>query len=289
MTSRKRTTAARPTRTTTTTAQTTTEGRVRRPAGRGSLVVAGSGIQVLRQLTPEAREAVERADELFFLVSDQATAAWIRSVKPQARSLSELYRPGPRRREIYAEMVEQILDAVRGGADVCAVFYGHPGVYVAPSHETVLRARAEGYPARMLPGISSEDCLFADLGVDPADRGWQSFEATDFLLRGYEPDPAAALVLWQVDALAKLDSSPGQEPESLRVLAERLAELYPPEHELIFYLASTYPIADSRVETVRLEALAGLAEAPAPTLYVPPARRRPIDPERAKRLGLSFP
>ena len=42
----------------------------------------------------------------------------------------------------------------------------HPGVYVAPSHETVLRARAEGYPARMLPGISSEDCLFADLGEE---------------------------------------------------------------------------------------------------------------------------
>ena len=250
-------------------------------------MVTGSGIQLLRQLTPEARDAIEAADEVLYLVSEPATAEWLRLVKPNARSLSELYRPGPPRRQIYAEMVEQILDAVRGGANVCALFYGHPGVYVAPSHLAVAQARQEGYQARMLPGISAEDCLFADLGVDPADYGWQSYDATDFLLRGYEPDPASALVLWQVDALGKLDSSLGQEPGSLRVLAERLRELYPGEHELVFYLASTYPIADARIETVRLDALAGLADAPAPTLYVPPARRRPIDPERAKRLGLS--
>jgi hypothetical protein len=184
-------------------------------------------------------------------------------------------------------MVEQILAAVRSGADVCALFYGHPGVYVAPSHDAVARARAEGFPARMLPGISSEDCLFADLGVDPADRGWQSFDATDFLLRGYEPDPSAALVLWQVDALGKLDSSPGQEPGSLQVLAERLAELYAPDHELVFYLASSYPIADAHVVRTTLAELAELSDAPAPTLYVAPARRRPIDPERAERLGLT--
>ena len=164
---------------------------------------------------------------MLYLVSDPATAEWLRSVKPNARSLSELYRPGPPRRQIYAEMVEQILDAVRGGANVCALFYGHPGVYVAPSHLAVAQARQEGYQARMLPGISAEDCLFADLGVDPADYGWQSYDATDFLLRGYEPDPASALVLWQVDALGKLDSSLGQEPGSLRVLAERLRERDP--------------------------------------------------------------
>ncbi len=265
------------------------KGARRRSSGApGSLVVAGSGIRLVQQLTPEAREALEHADEILFVVSDPVMADWLRSLNANARSLSTLYRPGLRRRQIYAEMVDEILEAVRGGANVCAVFYGHPGVYVAPSHQAVARARAEGYPARMLPGISAEDCLFADLGVDPAD-GWQSYDSTDFLVRGFEPDPAAGLVLWQVDALGKLDASPGQEPHGLPVLAERLGELYPPAHELVFYLASTYAIAEARIETVRLDALAQLPAAPAPTLYVPPARRRPIDPELAERLGLSFP
>ena len=51
-----------------------------------------------------------------------------------------------------SEMVEEILAAVREGKRVCAVFYGHPGVYVKPSHEAVRRARKEGFEARMLPG-----------------------------------------------------------------------------------------------------------------------------------------
>lgn len=224
---------------------------------------------------------------MLFVVADPAMADWLRSLNENARSLSGLYRPGMRRREIYAEMVEEILAEVRAGARVCAVFYGHPGVYVAPSHLAVAQARAEGFPARMLPGISSEDCLFADLGVDPAEQGWQSYDSTDFLVRGYEPDPAAGLVLWQVDALGKLDASPGQEPGGLSVLADRLGQLYPAGHELVFYRASTYPIADALVERVRLDLLATLDASPGPTLYVPPARRRPIDPELAGRLGLS--
>jgi hypothetical protein len=36
----------------------------------------------------------------------------------------------------------------------------------------------------MLPGISAEDCLFADLGIDPGIYGCQSYEATDFLANG---------------------------------------------------------------------------------------------------------
>jgi len=31
----------------------------------------------------------------------------------------------------------------------------------------------------MLPGISAEDCLVADLGIDPASSGCQSYEAND--------------------------------------------------------------------------------------------------------------
>ena len=34
----------------------------------------------------------------------------------------------------------------------------------------------------MLPGISAEDCLLADLGVDSAHNGLQSLEATDLLI-----------------------------------------------------------------------------------------------------------
>ena len=43
---------------------------------------------------------------------------------------------------------------IRAGFRVCAVFYGHPGVFVYPSHEAIRRARAEGFAARMLPALT---------------------------------------------------------------------------------------------------------------------------------------
>src|SRR5437899_1041057 len=102
------------------------------------------------------------------------------------------------RDETYDDIVAEILSAVRSGTRVCVALYGHPGVFARPAHEAVRRARAEGFPARMLPAVSAEDCLFADLGVDPGENGCQSYEATDFLLRKREVDVSAALVLWQI-------------------------------------------------------------------------------------------
>ncbi len=183
-------------------------------------------------------------------------------------------------------MVTEILAAVRRGRRVCAAFYGHPGIFVTPSHEAVRQARAEGYPARMLPAISAESCLIADLGVDPGERGWQSYEATRFLLHGHRLDITAAVVLWQVDAIGKLDWNLAPEPRGLRVLEARLGELYPADHEVVFYRASLYPIAEPLIIRVPIASIAELDAAPGATLYIRPLPPRPVDPEVARRLGL---
>ena len=184
-------------------------------------------------------------------------------------------------------MIDAILEPVRTGRRVCAAFYGHPGVFVYPSHRAIERARSEGFEARMLPAISAEDCLFADLGVDPAACGCQSYEATDFLVRRRRIDPSAALVLWQVGLVGQPRYVPASvNRDGLRVLAEVLLERYPADHEAIAYEASPYPVAEGLITPVPL---AQLAEAPltsASTLYVPPAETRPVDRELTERLGL---
>lgn len=237
-------------------------------------------------LTVEAREQIEGADEVLYVAADPASREWLESLNPRTRSLAKHYREGVPRRRIYDEMVEEILAAVREGKRVCAVFYGHPGVYVNPSHEAVRRARKEGFEARMLPAVSSEDCLIADLGVDPGTQGWQSWDATSLLLRGYRPDPTAALVLWQVDAIGKLDWNHDPNPQGLQALAQALGELYPLDHELVFYRASIYPILEGETTRLPLHELAALEAPPAPTLYVPPLAPRPVDPETARRIGI---
>ena len=116
---------------------------------------------------------------MLHVVADPRRRDLARVAEPERALAHVLYRAGVPRRRIYEEMAEEILDAVREGKRVCAVFYGHPGVYVQPSHEAVRRAREEGFEARMLPAVSAEDCLVADLGVDPGEQGWQSWEATE--------------------------------------------------------------------------------------------------------------
>jgi uncharacterized protein YabN with tetrapyrrole methylase and pyrophosphatase domain len=221
----------------------------------GSLIVVGTGIRAGIQLTDEAREAIEHADEVLFLVAEPVAADVVRRLNPRARTLDHLYEPGVERRRIYEAMVEEIMTPVRNGLSVCAAFYGHPGVFGTPGHAAVRQARTEGYEAVMLPGISAEDCLFADLGVDPGTNGCQSYEATHFLVRRPAIDTGAVLVLWQVSVLGHSDCVTEPDLTQLPLLVERLLELYPPEHEVIAYEASPYPVADAKVRHVPLAAL----------------------------------
>src|SRR3546814_6445330 len=87
----------------------------------------------------------------------------IQGLRPDAINLGRHYAPGKDRRQTYREIDEAIMAQVRAGKQVCAVFYGHPGVFADVPHRVVRKAREEGIPARMEPGISAAACLYADL------------------------------------------------------------------------------------------------------------------------------
>jgi hypothetical protein len=170
---------------------------------------------------------------------------------------------------------------------VCAAFYGHPGVFVWPSHDAIRRARAEGIRAIMEPGVSAEDCLFADLGLDPALVGCAQYEATDFLVYRRRPDPSAALIVWQIGAVGDLAWNPGRtNADNVRVLVEELAQTYGLDHVVVVYEAAQLPTCLPTILHVRL---ADLPQAPlttASTLFVPPRERRAADPAMVARLAL---
>lgn len=254
----------------------------------GSLSVVGTGIRLGGQLTTEARNLIRAADRVLAVMADGLTLDYLKDLNPSVISLQYHYAPGRQRDESYERMVEEILATVRQGGRVCAAFYGHPGVFVWPSHECVRRARAEGYPARMYAAVSAEDCLFADLGVDPARSGCQSYEAADFLLYARVIDPTAALILWQPAALGDLTrSSFRTDPAWVAVLADVLMQTFPPAHGVVVYEAAAFPLDEPRIEFVRLDALATVDFTQASTLYVPPLGAPALSPERLARLGVS--
>jgi precorrin-6B methylase 1 len=252
---------------------------------KGNLTVVGSGIAAVRHATQEACFHIAHADKVFFLVVDPLTRAWIQSLNPAAESLSVHLVPGKDRRESFEDMVKQISEAVHEGHRVCAVFYGHPGIFVQPSYLAMRRLQAEGYDAVMLPGISSEDCLVADLAVDLSQCGYQCHEASNFLVGNKHPDTAAALVLWQIGVIGQIKCGVGRE-DGLRILAERLLTFYSPEHEVTVYEAASLPVCDPVIRKTALSDLAKCAVGPASTLFVPPAHTPPLDADMLARLQL---
>jgi hypothetical protein len=153
---------------------------------------------------------------------------------------------------------------------VCAAFYGHPGIFACIAHLAIKDARAEGFSAEMLPGISAEDCLVADLGIDPGATGMQSMETTQFMIYQRRIDPGALLILWQPAlagelSLKRFDTTPAK----LQVLVDKLAHDYPLDHPVILYEAATHPLEQTRMETVLLKDLPQATLHQATTLVIP--------------------
>jgi hypothetical protein len=262
---------------------------MKRAARTGSLVVVGTGIQAFTHITAQAQLFLRRSDRVLYLVADPLTEQMILGLNPKAESLQGLYARGKPRLKTYREMTDRILEPVRAGHAVCAAFYGHPGVFATTPHVAIRMARAEGHVAQLLPGVSAEACLFADLGVDPATDGWQSFEATDFLLQRRRPDVTAGLVLWQVGVIGEVDYRPrGANRRNLAVLAEVLANMYGADHRVVLYEASPLPGVPPQVRRLPIRNLRAAPVTPSSTLYVPARRVRPLDRAMLARLGLTL-
>ena len=254
----------------------------------GSLTVVGTGIRCVSQITFEARTAIEQADKVLTIALDPLMARWLTQLNPTTESLHTLYRLGMDRQLIYDAITERVLQAVRQGGRVCFALYGHPGVLVYSSHEALRRARLEGFEARMLPGISAEDCLFADIGFDLAGGGCQSFEANDFLIYRRVFDPRSALILWQFTLVGEaLYTREMHSARGLRVLVDYLRRYYPADHSVCVYEAAQYPLAEPTLEYVPLSRLPEARLSAVSTLFVPPHGVAEADPEMLRVLGLS--
>lgn len=252
------------------------------------LIVVGTGIRAVGQLTTETIAWMRTVDRVLYLTADPVAAEVIRTLNPgRAESLMPLYRENKPRADTHRQIVDAVLSHLRNGRRVCLAVYGHPGVLVVPTHDAIRRARAEGFKARMLPAVSAEDCLIADLGIDGV-CGRTSFEATDFLLNVRVVDPASHLVLWQVGGLCDgTHRSYHYDLRGLPQLTRKLANCYGPAHVVTLYQAAILPGIDPQIRSGPLYLLPHAAPSPDATLYVPPIR--PVIPDRAMRQELGLP
>ena len=262
---------------------------------KGSLVIVGTGLLTPAHLSQESINRIKTADVVHLLIPDALGYSTIKKLNSNIKNLADLYfdinsdRNGSNRLEAYNLMVDSILADVRSGLRVCVIFYGHPGVFVYPSHESISKARKEGFEATMLPSISAEDCLFADLGVDPGDLGCQAYEASQLLFYKHSINNNAALILWQIGVVGDVSLTQLKPAENgLVMLKEKLLKWYPADHQITLYEASTLPIMAPRIESIRIDDLTAAEVTAITTAYVPPLAEPELDLEFCGRWNVDI-
>lgn len=255
-----------------------------------SLTIIGTGIKSVSHFTVEARAYLTQSDRVLYLVNEENLKEWIQNQNPNAESLDAIYCAQKLRRDNYAAITNYILEVLQTNCHVCVVLYGHPCVFAQPALNAVIKAKALGIDARILPGISAEDCLFSDLCINPGDFGCQSFEATDFLLYKRIWDPTSHLILWQVGFIGMLEKVPVKFDNSkgINALHQLLSQYYEGDHLVVAYEAAQLPHQDPKIESFTLGELTSATLTSLSTLYVAPKNQRQLDGMAAKMLGIDL-
>ncbi len=245
---------------------------------KGSITCVGVGMTLGSHICPLSRSHIEQADVVFCSMSDKYVEEWVMSMNSDVRSLQPLYAEGKDRRQTYREMVEMMMAEVRAGKKVVGAFYGHPGVFALAPHKVVRQAREEGFQGHMEPGISAEDCLFADMGLDPGSHGCVHYEASQFLLNEKYLDTTALLILWQIGMVGDRQLKSFTSSNKYRkVLQDCLLNYYSADHKVAIYEAAVLPIEEVRIEWVNLANLADTEVFQHSTLVIPPAKKKQRD------------
>lgn len=255
---------------------------------KGQLVIVGTGINVSGQMTATATAEIKQADVVFAAIYGAPAFQYIKSLNNNIVDLTPLYSEGKSRKMTYQEMTDLMVSAAREGKKAVAAFYGHPGVFATPTHNAVTLCRAEGITVRMEPGISAEDCLIADLGIDSGLTGFQTFEANQFLYYKHSLNPHNTVVLWQIGIVGEHTFETFSRDTlalGLSILTEKLLSFYPADQKVIIYRAATTAFEKTLIEEMPLSSLPQSNPCGMSTLVIPSRGLPEHDQSTMEKMG----
>lgn len=251
------------------------------------LSLIGCGIKTIAHLTKEAESYIKKAEKVLYLVNEPIMEEWIQVHAKKSKNLDYIYFSQKNRSDSYQQITQEILMALECYNFVCVAFYGHPTVFARPGLDAIIKAKNNGVGTVILPAISAEDCLFADLKIDPGDCGCYSVEATDMLLYQRCPEVSSHLIIWQIGLLGNLGHDMGIKKEALLLLKKYLLKFYSKNHRAILYEASFYPGIDCSIKEFLLDKLEEQNISKIATLYIFPGKKNEVNCSLVKKLGLS--
>jgi uncharacterized protein YabN with tetrapyrrole methylase and pyrophosphatase domain len=240
------------------------------------IYIVGVGIRG-DQMTPEVEKAI-RCSATVFYVAQGVVGKHLEKLRPRrVKDLAPFYREGVSRLQSYDRMSATVLASALEHPPVTFAVYGHPLIYVYPSSQILFAASWLGLSVKLLPGVSSLDCILIDLGLDPAYYGLQMYEATELLVRRRPLQTDVPCLIWQVGSTEVAYYTKRETTaEQLIGLQNHLLTFYPANHAVTAVFSSPLSGVSS---TLRKFPLSEMSSNHAllhqgVTLYIPPVEIR---------------
>lgn len=254
--------------------------------------IAGTGIVSIRQLTREAMNAIKESTVAYTLHSQgpyyEVLEEFLDGMVDETVNLFTEYQEGKERIEVYEAATRRIVSEAASREDtVVFLTYGHPLVFVKPTRQIVERADERDLEVEIVPGISSFDCLYADLLLDPAKDGLQIFDATDLLLREFDLDPHVPTFLLQIGSVETVYYSTKQnEPHRFTRIKEYLGQFYPDDHTMFLTQSAPFESSESKQIPIELREFEEMHDRinNIHTLYIPPIEEKSVVNEELEEL-----
>ena len=197
-----------------------------------------------------------------------------------SESLDQIYFSETDRQVSYDKIRDKILTELETYNFITVVLYGHPTIFADPGLQAIIAAQQNSIETIILPGISIENCLYADLKVDPGQFGCFHVEATELLLYDKIIDPTAHLCIWQPGMIGNRSApKKNQKNKHLELLRIKLNKYYPDNHVSILYEASMYTGVEPLIHKFPLYDIEAQTIGTLSTLYIPPLPQRKPDLE----------
>ncbi len=121
------------------------------------------------KLTREAWDVLSSADEIWLRTTQHPTVAGL-PAGLELNSFDSLYESGETFEQVYAAIVEKVLELGKRPQGVIYAVPGDPFVAEATGPAVAQRARTLGLPLHIVNGLSFLEPVFAALGLDPYPR-----------------------------------------------------------------------------------------------------------------------
>ena len=118
------------------------------------------------KLTREAWEVLGSIDEIWLRTKQHPTVAGL-PVSVKVHSFDDLYDSSDSFEDVYAAIVEKVLELGQRAEGVVYAVPGDPFLAEATCPAIAQSARSAGLPLKIVSGISFLEPVFAALGLDP--------------------------------------------------------------------------------------------------------------------------